>query len=93
MSIVNAAIAGLVFAGIGQLQERVSFATQDGGVVYADVYGTGDRGVVLAHGGRFNKESWTTQAQALADEQRCAHLPQDWSIAADTPSGRHRTRS
>ncbi len=66
MPVVKAALAALVFAGIGQSQERVSFATQDGGVVYADVYGTGDHGVVLAHGGRFNKESWTTQAQALA---------------------------
>ncbi len=66
MPVVKAALAALVFAGIGQSQERVSFATQDGGVVYADVYGTGDHGVVLAHGGRFNKESWTTQAQVLA---------------------------
>ena len=47
-------------------QELVSFATQDEGIVYADVYGTGERGVVLAHGGRFNRESWATQAQALA---------------------------
>jgi predicted alpha/beta-hydrolase family hydrolase len=35
-------------------------------VVFADVYGTGDRGIVLAHGGRFNKESWAKQAQTLA---------------------------
>lgn len=47
-------------------QERVSFPTQDGGVVFADVYGSGDHGVVLAHGGRFNKESWEEQARALA---------------------------
>ncbi len=46
--------------------EHVSFPTQDGGVVSADLYGTGDRGIVLAHGGRFNKESWEPQAQALA---------------------------
>jgi pimeloyl-ACP methyl ester carboxylesterase len=32
---------------------------------YADVYGKGDKGVVLAHGGRFNKQSWEKQAQAL----------------------------
>jgi pimeloyl-ACP methyl ester carboxylesterase len=47
-------------------QERVSFPTQDGGLVYADMYGKGDHGVVLAHGGRFNKESWENQARALA---------------------------
>jgi pimeloyl-ACP methyl ester carboxylesterase len=47
--------------------QHVSFPTADGGVVYADVHGTGDRGVVLAHGGQFNKESWEKQAQILAD--------------------------
>lgn len=47
-------------------QEHVSFSTKDGGTVYADLYGKGDRGVVLAHGGRFNKESWAKQAQTLA---------------------------
>jgi pimeloyl-ACP methyl ester carboxylesterase len=47
-------------------QEHVSFPTQDGGLIYADLYGKGNRGVVLAHGGRFNKESWKKQAQALA---------------------------
>lgn len=46
--------------------ETVSFPTQDGGVVFADLYGNGDKAVVLAHGGRFNKESWEPQAQALA---------------------------
>jgi len=50
---------------VGPAFETVSFPTQDGGVVYANVYGTGQRGVVLAHGGRFNKESWDPQATAL----------------------------
>ncbi len=63
MRILDAAMAAIVLA---VPQERVSFPTEDGGIVYADVYGTGDRGVVLAHGGRFNKESWATQAHALA---------------------------
>ncbi len=58
-------LAGLM-AGIAAAQERVSFPTQDGGLVYADVYGKGGRGVVLAHGGRFNKESWEPQARTLA---------------------------
>jgi pimeloyl-ACP methyl ester carboxylesterase len=34
--------------------------------VYAHVYGVGDRGMVPAHGGRFNKESWDKQARTLA---------------------------
>lgn len=46
--------------------EHTSFATEDGGLVYADLYGKGERGVVLAHGGQFTKESWQPQAQSLA---------------------------
>ncbi|MFL6447978.1 MAG: alpha/beta hydrolase [Bryobacteraceae bacterium] len=44
----------------------VSFPTSDGSVIYGDEYGTGDRTVVLAHGVRFNKESWKDQATQLA---------------------------
>ena len=47
-------------------QRTVSFATDDGGHICADLYGQGSRGVVLAHGGRFNKESWKVQADTLA---------------------------
>jgi len=32
-------------------QEHVSFPTEDGGVAYAEIYGQGERVVVLAHGG------------------------------------------
>jgi alpha-beta hydrolase superfamily lysophospholipase len=45
--------------------EQVSFPTRDGGLIYANLYGNGNRGVVLAHGARFNKESWEKQAQFL----------------------------
>ncbi len=55
----------LVPAGVAA-QTTVSFPTQDGGLVYADLYGTGDHAVVLAHGGSFNKESWEKQARILA---------------------------
>jgi pimeloyl-ACP methyl ester carboxylesterase len=47
--------------------EEVSFPTQDGGVVHADLYGAGDRGVVLAHGMKFDKASWKEQAVQLAN--------------------------
>lgn len=57
--------ATLFLTGIASAQDRVSFPTEDGGLVYADLYGSGDRGVVLAHGGRFNKESWEKQARTL----------------------------
>ena len=46
--------------------EHTSFPTEDGGLIYADLYGNSERGVVLAHGGRFTKESWQPQAQSLA---------------------------
>jgi len=48
--------------------EHVSFASEDGALVFADLYGAGDRGVVLAHGGQFRKESWQPQAQRLSKE-------------------------
>lgn len=64
--VIAALLAGAMFGPSAlQAQERVSFPTEDGGLVYADIYGKGDRGVVLAHGGRFNKESWAAQARAL----------------------------
>ena len=46
-------------------QETTSFSTRDSALIFADLYGAGSRGVVLAHGGRFNKESWREQAQLL----------------------------
>jgi pimeloyl-ACP methyl ester carboxylesterase len=53
-------------ASVAPGQERVSFTTPDSGVVIADVYGAGKRGVVLAHGGRFNRASWEPQARVIA---------------------------
>jgi pimeloyl-ACP methyl ester carboxylesterase len=38
----------------------------DGYTLHAGQYGSGSRGVVLVHGGRFNKESWKKQAETLA---------------------------
>ena len=65
MFILRALVATLLLTRLAVAQEHVLFPTQDGGVVYADIYGKGERGVVLAHGGRFNKESWEKQALAL----------------------------
>jgi pimeloyl-ACP methyl ester carboxylesterase len=47
--------------------EEVSFASADGGTIFADLYGSGDHGVVLAHGMRFDKASWKDQATRLAN--------------------------
>ncbi len=58
-------VVAILLVASAAAQETVSFPTDDGGLVYADVYGDGDRAVVLAHGGQFNKESWKKQAEAL----------------------------
>jgi len=59
---VGLACSGAVFA-----QQPRSIPAPDGGVVEADEYGTADRAVVLAHGGRFDRASWRTQARRLVD--------------------------
>jgi pimeloyl-ACP methyl ester carboxylesterase len=59
-------IVALLLAAGTAAQTPGSFPTEDGGMVFADVYGEGDTGIVLAHGGRFNKESWVPQARTLA---------------------------
>ncbi len=56
----------LLFACLTAAQEHVSFSTSDGFRLHANLYGKGDRGLVLAHGGRFNKDSWDKQARAFA---------------------------
>ena len=52
-------------SSVAAAQETISFPTEDGGVVFADLYGSGEKAVVLVHGGRFNKESWAPQARIL----------------------------
>jgi pimeloyl-ACP methyl ester carboxylesterase len=60
-----AILLALVSSQIANAQKTVSFPTEDGGIVFADLYGTSDKAVVLAHGGQFNKESWAKQADTL----------------------------
>jgi dienelactone hydrolase len=57
----------LLAIGLVPAQEAVTFTAPDGYRLHADLYGKGDRAVVLAHGGRFTKESWRKQAEAFAD--------------------------
>lgn len=59
-------MVAILFARAIPAQQTVSFPTDDGGEVFGDVYGEGIHGVVLAHGGQFNKESWKKQATVLA---------------------------
>lgn len=64
-------IAFALLTGVVAAQRPVVIPVSDhgqiNGQVHGDLYGTGGRGIVLAHGGRFNKESWTPQARVLAD--------------------------
>src|SRR5580700_10347038 len=64
MSALRALPLAITLAKLVAAQQTISFPTQDGGRICANLYGKGDRAVVLAHGGRFNKESWRNQAGA-----------------------------
>jgi pimeloyl-ACP methyl ester carboxylesterase len=66
MTIFRSLLGALALSILVGAQETISFPTEDGGLIYADLYGQAARGVVLAHGGRFTKESWRDQAEALA---------------------------
>src|SRR3989442_14376431 len=58
-------LAGGAFAG--EPPRLNSFATADGGTIFADAYGEGGRdGVVLAHGSAFDKEIWRPLAEQFA---------------------------
>jgi pimeloyl-ACP methyl ester carboxylesterase len=65
MTAARAVLLALVLTKVLSSQQAVSFVARDGGRICADLYGKGDRAVVLAHGGRFNKESWRDQARTL----------------------------
>lgn len=50
-------------------QQTIAIPLPDGQAsIQADLYGNGRSGVVLAHGGRFGKESWAPQARVLAQK-------------------------
>jgi pimeloyl-ACP methyl ester carboxylesterase len=68
MLVPRAMFVGLIVTLIAAAQQTVSFPTEDGGRVCADVYGVGTRAVILAHGGRFTKESWRGQASVLVSD-------------------------
>jgi pimeloyl-ACP methyl ester carboxylesterase len=65
MQVLRAAPLALVLTTLGAAQQTITLPSADGGRVCADLYGQGPRAVVLAHGGRFTKESWREQARAL----------------------------
>jgi hypothetical protein len=58
-------------------------ATQTTTSIQADLYGRGHRALLLAHGGRFNKESWQKQAPVFA---RAGFLVLAISFRGDRPN-------
>lgn len=65
MAVLPRVLLAIAAAARVAAQQSTSFPTEDGGLIYGDLYGNAARGVVLAHGGQFLKESWHDQAQAL----------------------------
>jgi pimeloyl-ACP methyl ester carboxylesterase len=68
MYLLRTILLALTMVPLAAAQQKISFPTEDGGRVCADLYGQGTRAVVLARGGSFNKESWRVQANALVFE-------------------------
>jgi pimeloyl-ACP methyl ester carboxylesterase len=66
MFIRRALVAVVALSTLTVAQQLTTFPTEDGALISAELYGKGTRGVVLAHGGQFTKESWRAQAQLLA---------------------------
>jgi pimeloyl-ACP methyl ester carboxylesterase len=63
------AIAFLLLALPAAAQQTITIPLSDGHAsIQADLYGNGRRGIVLAHGGRFGKESWAPQAKILVQK-------------------------
>lgn len=53
---------------LGKRFFEISFATADNGKIFANLYGTGEHAIVLAHGAIFNKESWGPLAVKLSEK-------------------------
>lgn len=46
---------------------EVNFKTSDNGNIYGSLFGKGEKGIILAHGKVFNKESWYEFAEVLTE--------------------------
>jgi dienelactone hydrolase len=67
MKVFAIGLTVVLFAASANAQRLVSIPVAGTTAhIDADLYGSGDRAVLLAHGGRFHKESWRAQAQELA---------------------------
>ncbi len=65
MRVLIAIFSAFLLANAANAQKTVSFPTEDGGLISANLYGTAERAILLVHGGRFTKESWAPQVPAF----------------------------
>jgi pimeloyl-ACP methyl ester carboxylesterase len=63
--VLAAASAARITAQAPAVPRTVTIAAADGASIEADDYGAGARGVLLLHGGRFDRTGWKPQATAL----------------------------
>lgn len=66
LTIVLGLLVLLPLGAAAQSPTEVTFPSADGGMVDANLYGSGTRGVVFAHGAIFNKQSWAPLAKRIA---------------------------
>ena len=64
--IVAVAVISMAASSCVHSQTAVTIRAADGGLIAADTYGSGDRAVILAHGGRFDRTGWKDQGRELA---------------------------
>lgn len=68
MKFAHPVFACALLPAIALAQRPVTITVPDKSApVHGDLYGSSSRGLVLAHGGRFNKESWKDQATVFAN--------------------------
>lgn len=65
MRLLIAILSAFLISNTAAAQKAISFPSEDGGMISANLYGGGDRAVLLVHGGPFTKESWAEQAPVL----------------------------
>ena len=64
---IGTALLVAATTGLGWAQRTVTFPLGNGlAEVQGDLYGSGTRGLVLAHGGQFDEKSWKKQAEVFA---------------------------
>jgi len=69
LKLALAATAFITLAWPALAQQTITIPLPDGREsIQVDLYGSGSRGLVLAHGGRFGKENWAPQARVFAQK-------------------------